>query len=47
MSEDDATADGLTDGADDELFDDEPIDDQEVDDDIEPGGVPRARGGAQ
>jgi ribosome maturation factor RimP len=44
--EDDATADHLPDETD-ELIDDELTGDPEFDDDIEPGGVPQARGGAQ
>jgi ribosome maturation factor RimP len=45
--EDDATADDPPDETD-ELIDDELTDDPEFDDDdIEPGGVPQARGGAQ
>jgi ribosome maturation factor RimP len=47
---DDLPGDDLADDelADDELTDDEPTDDTTfVDDDIEPGGIPQARGGAQ
>jgi ribosome maturation factor RimP len=43
---DDAAADDLHDETDD-LIDDELTDDSEFDDDIERGGVPQARGGAQ
>jgi len=45
-ADDTAADDDLPDEIDDELVDDELTDDS-VDDDIEPGGVPRARGGAQ
>ena len=47
---DDLPGDGLTDDGltDDEPTDDEPTDDTAfADDDIEPGGIPQARGGAQ
>ena len=42
-----AADDDLPDETDDDLVDDELTDDTDGDDDIEPGGLPRARGGAQ